>query len=128
MQFLLGIQGMVRQMTILRKNPVFFYLRRGCLLLIVALLLLPTKASADPSLFLSIVEELEAMDLKALKDLKLSAKLKTDKKGKMVFQCLNLSVPVADNPFERMGNWLKLTQIEVKAVKKGVVANVSFSF
>jgi hypothetical protein len=121
---------MVRQMTILQKNPVFFYLRRGCLLLIVALLLLPSNASADPSLFLSIVEELETLNLnlKSLKDLKLSAKLKTDKKGKMVFQCLNLSVPVSSNPFERMGNWLKLSQIEVKAVKKGVVANVSFSF
>jgi len=115
-------------MTTLQNNPIFFCLRRGCLLLIVALLLLPANASADPSLFLSIVEELDSLDLKALKDLKLSAKLKADKKGKMVFQCLNLSVPVADNPFERMGNWLKLTQIEVKAVKKGVVANVSFSF
>ena len=55
-------------------------------------------------------------------------KLKADKKGKLVFQCLNLSGPVADNPFERMGTWIKLSQIEVKAVKKGVIAKVTFSF
>jgi len=119
---------MVSKMTARQKNPVFFYLRKGCLLLIAALFLFPANASADPSLFLSIMEELEALDLKALKDLKLSAKLKADKKGKLVFQCLNLSGPVADNPFERMGTWIKLSQIEVKAVKKGVIAKVTFSF
>jgi len=118
----------VRQMKALQVNPVCFYVRLGCMLLIAALLLLPTNASAEPSLFLSIVEELESLDLKALKDLKLSAKLKADKTGKMVFQCLNVSVPVADNPFEKMGKWVRFSQFEVKAVKKGVVARVAFSF
>ena len=100
----------------------------GCLLLIVALLLLPANASAESSLFLSIVEELEDLDLKTLRNLKLTAKLKADKTGKMVFQCLNLSVPVADNPFEKKGRWIRFSQFEVKAVKKGVVARVAFSF
>jgi hypothetical protein len=119
---------MVSQMTTLQKNPLSFYLRRGCLLLIVALLLLPANASAEPSIFLSIVEELELLDLKALKDLKLSMKLRADNKGNMVFQCLNFSRPVCDNPFEKMGKWIRFSQFEVKAVKGGAVARVAFSF
>ena len=111
------------------KYPVTYYVvRRVCLLLTAVLFLLPAGASAEPSLFLSIMEELESLDLKALKDLKLSAKLETDKKGKVVFQILNFSMPVADDPFESKGNWIKLDQIEVKARKGGIVARVEFSF
>lgn len=90
--------------------------------------LLPVEASADPSLFLNIVEELESLDLEALKDLKLAARLKADKNGKMLFQCLNFSMPVADDPFYGMGKRFNFNQIEVKAVKKGVAARIAFSF
>jgi hypothetical protein len=113
-------------MTAQKRYPVSFL--AGCMLLLVSLFNFPANASAETSLFLSIVEELEALDLKKLKNLKLSAKLKADKTGKMVFQCLNLSVPVADNPFEKTGKWIRFSQFEVKAVKKGVVARVAFSF
>lgn len=119
---------MVRTMTARQINTFSYYVKRGCLLLIFPILLFPSSAVAEPSFLLSIMEELESLDLKELKDLKLSAKLKTDKKGKMEFRCLNFSVPVAANPFERMGGWIKLNHIEVKALKNGAVAKAVFSF
>jgi hypothetical protein len=111
-----------------QESTVSSHLRKGCLLLTTLLIFLPSMASAEPSLFLSLMEELESLDLKALRDLKLSAKLSTDKKGIIVFQSLNFSTPVADNPFEGMGIGIRFNQFEIKSIKRGVVARIAFSF
>jgi len=78
---------------------------------LAAFMLLPCTLFAEPLVFSRIVDEIDAVKLSELKNLKLAAALKTDKKGDMVVRCLNLfNVPVAQNPFDGSPGLQKLAQ------------------
>jgi hypothetical protein len=78
-----------------------------------------------------IVDELDLAKLAALKDVKLSAVVKMDEKGDINVHFLNLSIPVARNPFSGNPGMQKLmqrTRLQVDPKGKGVVVKLAFAF
>ena len=69
--------------------------------------------------------------LAKLKDLKLSAVVKMDNKGDIVVRWLNLSFPVAQNPFSDSPGMQKLmqrTRLQVDPKGRGVMVKLAFAF
>jgi len=78
---------------------------------LAAFLLLPCTLFAEPLVLVRIIDEIDANKLSEIQNLKLSASLKTDKKGDLVIRCLNLfTIPVAQNPFDGSPGLQKLAQ------------------
>jgi hypothetical protein len=80
---------------------------------------------------LRIVDELDLAKLQKLKNVKLSAVVNLDEKGDIVVRCLNLSLPVARNPFNNNPGMLKFmqhTRLQVDSKGKGVMVKLAFAF
>jgi hypothetical protein len=99
---------------------------------LAAFLLLPCTLFAEPLVLSRIVDEIDADKLSELKNIKLSAALKTDKKGDMVVRCLNLfNIPVAQNPFEGSPGFQKLAQrtsLQVNQRGRAVYIKIAVAF
>ena len=102
------------------------------LVVTLTLLLLPCNVFADDTtLLMRIVDELDLAKLATLKDVKLSAVVNMDEKGDIVVRCLNLSLPVAHNPFNENPRMLKMmqrTRLQVDSRGKGVMVKLAFAF
>ena len=98
----------------------------------LTLLLLPCNVFAEETtLLMRIVDELDLAKLATLKDVKLSAVVNLDDKGDLVVHCLNLSIPVARNPFNDNPGMLKMMQharLQVDSKGKGVMVKLAFAF
>jgi hypothetical protein len=99
---------------------------------LAAFLLLPCTLFAEPLVFERIIDEIDGIKLSELEDLKLSAVLKTDKKGDLVVRCLNLfNLPVAENPFDGSTGLQKLAQraqLQVNQRRGGVFVKLAVAF
>jgi len=105
--------------------------RLSLLVVTLALLLLPCNVFADTTLLMRIVDELDLAKLATLKDVDLSAVVNLDEKGDIVVRCLNLSLPVAHNPFNDNTGMLKMmqrTSLQVDSKGKGVMVKLAFAF
>lgn len=95
------------------------------------LLLLPSNVFAESLLLVHIVDQLDMAKLEKLRDVKLSAVVNLNKQGDIVINCLNLSLPVARNPFDHNPGMQKLmqrTSLQVDPKGKGVMVKLAFAF
>jgi hypothetical protein len=120
-------------MTTRQRYSTSSLLKRFSILVVtLTLLLLPCNVFADDTtLLMRIVDELDMAKLATLKDVKLSAVVNLDEKGDIVVSCLNLSLPVAHNPFNDNAGMRKLmqrTRLQVDSKGKGVMVKLAFAF
>lgn len=119
-------------MKMRQTNPICSSLLRCFLCLVATLVFLPSTVFAEPLILTRIIDGIESIDISSLDHAKLSASLKTDKKGDMVVRCLNLfNVPVAKKPFNDNPALQKLverTQLEVDQKGKGVFIKLAVAF
>jgi hypothetical protein len=119
---------MAKQQKSQRYSSVKWFL----LFSFAAFLLLPCTLFAEPLLFIRTVDEIDTYKLSEIKKIKLSAALKTDKKGNMVIRCLNLfTIPVAQKPFEGSPGLQKLaqrTQLQVEQKGRAVFVKLAVAF
>lgn len=119
-------------MTTRQRYSTSSILKRLSLFVVtLTLLLLPCNVFADSFLLVRIVDELDLAKLAALKNVKLSAVVKMDGKGDLVVNCLNLSLPVAHNPFNDnpgMQKLLQRTRLQVEPKGRGVMVKIAFVF
>ena len=95
------------------------------------LLLIPSHVYADSFALVRIVDELDLAKLSALKDANLSAVVKLDEKGDIMLHCLNLSIPVARNPFNdnpAMQKFMQRTHLQIDPKGKGLVVKLALAF
>jgi hypothetical protein len=118
-------------MTTRQRYSTSSILKRLSLFVVTLTLLLPCNVFADSFLLVRIVDELDLAKLATLKDVKLSAVVKMDGKGDLVVSCLNLSLPVAHNPFNDIPGMQKLlqrTRLQVDPKGRGVMVKIAFAF
>ena len=115
-----------------QKNHKNYFIRCLSLFLIPTLLLIPFTVLADPLVLLRSGDEKDTLYISAVQKPKLSATLKMDKNGDMVFQCLNVfSIPVARTPFGDNPGIQKLaqrTRLQMEPKGKGVFIKLTFFF
>lgn len=115
-----------------QKNHKCSSLFRFFLCFLAVSLFLPCTVFAESLVLVRIYDEIDSADLSTLKDVKLAAALKTDKKGNMVVRCLNLfNIPVAKRPFNDSPVLQKLaerTQLKVDQKGKGVFIKLAIAF
>lgn len=119
-------------MAIQQKTQRFSSVKWFVLFSLTAFLLLPSTLFAEPLVLERFAVEMDADKLYEVKNLKLSAALKSDKKGDMVVRCLNLfNIPVAQNPFEGSPGLQKLAQqaqLQVKQRGRAVFVKLEIAF
>ena len=97
----------------------------------LALLIIPCSVFADSLVLVRIIDSIDLAKLSEIKDLDLSAVVRMDAKGDLVVSCLNLSVPLAHNPFKNnpgMQKFMQRTRLEVDPDAKGVMVKLAFLF
>lgn len=121
-----------RPMAKQQKNQVFYSVNWFVLCSLAVFLLLPCTLFAEPLVLSRIVDEIDADKMSELKDLKLSAALKTDKKGDLIVRCLNLfNIPVAQKPFNGNPAFQKLAQrasLQVNQKGRAVFVKLAVAF
>lgn len=119
-------------MTTQRRHSGFSFVKRLSLFTVTAaILLLACNAYAGSFPLMRNVDEPELAKLAALKNPRLSAVVQLDEKGDLVVRCLNLSLPLARNPFNDnigMQNIIQHTHLQVDPRGKGVMVKLEISF
>jgi hypothetical protein len=105
--------------------------RLSFFVIFLALLIIPCSVFADSLLLVRIIDSIDLAKLSEIKDLDLSAVVRMDAKGNIVVSCLNLSLPLAHNPFKDnpgMQKFMQRTRLQVDPDAKGVMVKLAFLF
>ena len=109
-----------------------YFIRCLSLFLISTFLSVPIAVVADPLVLARTGVEMDTLYIFVAQKPKLSATLKIDNNGDMVFQCLNVfSIPVARTPFGDNSGIQKLaqrTRLQMEPKGKGVFIKLTFLF
>ncbi len=119
-------------MTKQRRYSVPSSVRRlSLLLLTLALLFPPRTVFADPLLLVRIAGGMDQTKLPGINDENPSAIAKMDEKGDIVFNCLNLSLPLAHSPFKNapgIRKVMKHVRLQIDPNGIGAVMKLAFLF